>query len=143
MFRRSRISLSSVCSRTTAAWSKAPRYIFTAINLILSKRTYRLHPEVRKLDRVRAFRRRQDSPSPSSSPEPSPRITRERSPNWFHRMQRNRSSSKRSRSTSTQPETSSDVDYPETVADADVARDLKSEGPMNMPVFLQQTQAGK
>jgi hypothetical protein len=136
-------SLSSVCSRTTSAWSKAPCYTFTAINPFLSGRTYRLHTETGELDRIRAFRRRQDSPSPSSSPESSPRITRERSPNWFHRMQRTRSSSKRSRSASTQPENSSDDGHPETVAHPGVARDLKSDEPMNMPAFLQQTQAGK
>lgn len=94
---------------------------------------------VRNLDRIRIFRRRQDSPSRS----PDDREPRERSPSWFQRMHRNMSSSKRSRSSSTQPETPAEVDCPEHVTLPVAARDHISDGPPKMPLFLQQSPSGR
>ena len=94
---------------------------------------------VRNLDRIRVFRRRQDSPSLSTDE----REPRERSPGWFQRMHRNMSSSKRSRSSSTQPETPSEVDRPEPLHQPDAARDHKSDRLQKMPAFLQQSPSGR
>jgi hypothetical protein len=94
---------------------------------------------VSNLDRIRHFRRRQDSPSLS----PDEREPREKSPGWFQRMHQNMSSSKRSRSSSTQPETPSEVDRPELLPQPVAARDLKSDGLPKMPAFLQQSPSGR
>lgn len=94
---------------------------------------------VRNLDRIRVFRRRQDSPSRS----PDDQEPKERSPGWFQRMHRNMSSSKRSRSSSTQPETPSEIDRSETVNQNDAARDHVSDGSPKMPLFLRQSPSGR
>jgi hypothetical protein len=91
------------------------------------------------LDRIQAFRRRQESPSPSREASE----TRGRSPSWFQRMQRNSSSSKRSRSASAQPETPTDTANQNATAPNGAARDAKLDPPLKMPAFLQQSQGGK
>jgi len=103
------------------------------------KTSPRIQTSVRNLDRIRVFRRRQDSPSLN----PDEREPRERSPGWFQRMHRNMSSSKRSRSSSTQPETPSEVDRPEPLPEPATARDHNSDGLPKMPAFLQQSPSGR
>ena len=98
-----------------------------------------IRASVRTLDRIRVFRRRQDSPSRS----PDDREPRERSPGWFLRMHRNMSSSKRSRSSSTQPEIPSEADHPEPVPQSPTARDQGADGLSKMPAFLQQSPSGR
>jgi hypothetical protein len=98
-----------------------------------------IQASVRNLDRIRVFRRRQDSPNLSADE----REPRERSPGWFQRIHRNMSSSKRSRSSSTQPETPTEVDRAETLPQPIAARDHKSDGLPRLPAFLQQSPSGR
>lgn len=100
---------------------------------------FTIRTNVKTLDRIRVFRRRQDSPSRS----PDRLEARDRSPSWFQRMHRNMSSSKRSRSSSAQPEARSEVGGSDAQPTMDTARDLEPDPPIKMPAFLQQSQGGK
>lgn len=119
------------------SYSKVPLEVYAPPSPIKTSSTKKTG--VRNLDRIRHFRRRQDSPSLS----PDEREPRERSPGWFQRMHRNMTSSKRSRSSSTQPETPSEVDRPEPLPQSAATRDHKSDGLPKMPAFLQQSSSGR
>jgi hypothetical protein len=127
---------SGFCSATS--YFKLIPQGFSSGLLACIKTSPRIQTSVTNLDRIRVFRRRQDSPSLG----PDEREPRERSPGWFQRMHRNMSSSKRSRSSSTQPETPSEVDRPEP-PEPTAARDNKSDGLPKMPAFLLQSPSGR
>ena len=93
---------------------------------------------VSNLDRVRAFRRRHESPAASEEPK-----SRGRSPGWLSRMNRNRSSSKRSRSPvvlAGDPVPQMDGACFGRLVQADAELDAE---PPQMPAFLMSSPDGK
>lgn len=108
-----------------------------------------LPSEVANLDRLRAFKRRRESPtgSSSSSSQEDPKKTRSRSPAWLSKMHRNRSSSKRSGSPVGVASESSDVAQLDgscfgKPAGAKYQDEPVQEGPPPLPSFLTLTEIG-
>ncbi len=105
------------------------------------------------LDRLRAIRRRQDSPAKSPatlSADESPQ-RRGRSPGWLSKMHRNRSKSKRSRSPSVVPEDSCTLPQtdgscfgrPAAAAAQEPEPEPEAPKPPELPSFLRLTDARK
>jgi hypothetical protein len=94
------------------------------------------------LDRIRAFRRRHESPSPT----PTPDEPRSRSPGWLSRMDRLRSSTKRAHSPvalSPQTHTVPQMDGSCFGKPAKAQSTPGTPAPPEMPLFLQLTEEGK